>query len=270
MKDFILCQNKQSEVPFFPGPGQDPVYSLEELCFYMHGHLFLLEEAFFSDELIGWLHEKLNLGSLSSSLRDMKAAGKDPTELTEKIFSFSGIYDREELNELHHMIISLQDKSAVERQIIYADYLLSQKEYREALSVYLELQKDGRFLQMSEDLQKWTIYHTGVIYARFLLFAEAKEQFLELYRKYEDERGLQAYLMLKTVVARENIPFSEDENIISEDEELEALSDRVDTLIKNADYQTARENAKEVLATCIPKDAWITMLLKKYELVDSL
>lgn len=270
MKDFILCQNKQSEVPFFPTPGQDPVYSLEELCFYMHGHLFLLEEAFFSDDLIAWLQEQLGLTGLSSSLRDMKAAGKDPSELTEKIFFQSGVYDREELAELHHMIVSLQDKSAVERQIIYADYLLSQKNYREALSVYLDLRKDGRFLQMSEDLQKRTIYHTGVIYARFLLFGEASDQFVELYQKYEDERGLQAYLMLKATAEKEQIPFTEVEGIVAEEEEMEALSDRIDSLASDAAFLTARNNAKEVLRSRISKDAWIGMLLKKYELVDSL
>ncbi|MBQ9023072.1 MAG: hypothetical protein IJ108_04055 [Eubacterium sp.] len=270
MKDFILCQNKQADIPFSPVPGLDPVFSLEELCFFMHGHLFLLEEAFFSDDLIIWIQDQLKLTGLASSLRDMKAAGKAPSELTEKIFSYSGIYDREELNELHHMIISLQDKSAVERQIIYADYLLSQKNYREALSVSLDLRKDGRFMQMTEDLQKRTIYHTGVIYARFLLLSEAKDQFLELYQKYEDERGLQAYLMLRAIADKEQIAFAEDESIVPEEEELEALSDRLDTMAKDPAFQTARDNAKEVLASRISKDAWIGMLLKKYTLVDSL
>ena len=108
-----------------------------------------------------------------------------------------------------------------------------------------------------------------MIYARFLLFGEASDQFVELYQKYEDERGLQAYLLLKATAEKEQIPFTDVEGIVAEEEEMEALSDRIDTLASDSAFQTARNNAKEVLQSRISKDAWIGMLLKKYEVVDS-
>lgn len=271
MKDFILCQYKQAKIPFAAGAGEEPVYTLEELCFYMQGHLFLLDESFFGEELLSWLQNELGLTALASALRDMKTAEKDISDLIQKVFVFSGLYDREELNELEHMITTLQDKSAVERQVIYGDYLLSRKSYREALSVYLDLQKDGRFLQMSEELQKRVLYHTGVIYARFLLFAEAAGQFLELYRKYDDRKGLESWLMLKAVAAHANLPFDDDAQDVSyETEDLEAQSERLDRLSEDPASAGTQDTAREALSTQMSKDAWIRMLLKKYELVDSL
>ena len=75
--------------------------------------------------------------------------------------------------------------------------------------------------------------------------------------------------MLKATAEKEQIPFTDVEGILVEEDEMEALSDRIDSLALDGAFQTARRNAKEVLQSHISKDAWIGMLLKKYEVVDS-
>lgn len=271
MKDFILCRQQITGAPFFPGAHQEALYTLEELNYYMQGHLFLLDEEFFSDDLFSWIQNDLDMPALASSLRGMKIAQCEVSDMTRKVFDASGLYDREELSRLNEMIVTLQDKSAVERQVIYGDYLLSEKEYREALSVYLDLKKDGRFSQMSEALQKRVIYHTGVIYARFLLFSEAYDHFSELWEQYEDAKGQEAICMLMTIAKQEGIAFSPDpEHFMPDDEDMEAAEEKLDRLMKDPAQRTAQNQVKDALAESQKKDAWIQLLFKKYNLVDSL
>ena len=54
---FILCQGDLAKEPYIIPISEVPVYSLEELCYYMYHNIYTVTEGFFDENLeIGRAH----------------------------------------------------------------------------------------------------------------------------------------------------------------------------------------------------------------------
>ena len=53
MGELILCSHPIAAMPYYIDNISLNVYSLEELCYYIENHLYLIEADFMSEELCG-------------------------------------------------------------------------------------------------------------------------------------------------------------------------------------------------------------------------
>ena len=54
MGELILCSHPIAAMPYYIDNISLNVYSLEELCYYIENHLYLIEADFMSEELCLW------------------------------------------------------------------------------------------------------------------------------------------------------------------------------------------------------------------------
>ena len=59
MGELILCNRKETDVPYYLEQNMINIYSLEELNWYILNHTEYLDDSFVSDDLISWIAEEL-------------------------------------------------------------------------------------------------------------------------------------------------------------------------------------------------------------------
>ena len=58
MGELILCNRKETDVPYYLEQNMINIYSLEELNWYILNHTEYLDDSFVSDDLISWIAEE--------------------------------------------------------------------------------------------------------------------------------------------------------------------------------------------------------------------
>lgn len=192
MGELLLCNRPIAAMPYYIEALSLNIYSLEELCYVMEHHLFLLDEAFFDDELILWIEREVGEGELAENLRQSNRKELGVTKLVELILKATGYLDYQTESRMISQIKEMQHKSVFERRKMRADRYVENKKYINALLEY------RRILQMEEECKKnpvvcGNIWHNqGTVFARLFLFKEAKECFETAYKYHMNLESIYA------------------------------------------------------------------------------
>ena len=69
MGSIILCHKKKARRPYEITRVHRKIYTIEELCFFLCNHLYLIDYTIMNEQLCDWLEEELELTELADSLR---------------------------------------------------------------------------------------------------------------------------------------------------------------------------------------------------------
>lgn len=182
MGALLLCNRPIAAMPYYIEALSLNIYSLEELCYVIEHHPFLLDEGFFDDELILWIEREVGEGELAEGLRQSLRKEQGITKLVESILNATGYLSYETGMRILSQIREMQHKTVFERRKMRADRYVENKKYINALLEY------RRILQMEDECKKnpvvcGNIWHNqGTVFARLFLFREAKECFEKAYQ----------------------------------------------------------------------------------------
>ena len=182
MGELLLCNHSIAAMPYYIEAISLNIYSLEELCYVIEHHTFLMEEGFFEEDLLVWIERELGAKKLSEELRLALDKETGVIKLVEMILNETGYLPYSAALEVISQIREMQHKTVFERRKIRADRYAENRKYISALSEY------RRILQMEEECRKnpvvcGNIWHNqGTVFARLFLFREAKECFEKAYQ----------------------------------------------------------------------------------------
>lgn len=192
MGELILCNAPIAAVPYYMEALSLNLYSLEELCYVMQHHSFLLDEEIFDEELLRWLGEEAGEKVLAGNLRQIIEKKQSFFDLAECIFQATGYLSDIEKRQILEQIKQGENKSVFERRKMRADRYAESGKYASALKEYRGI------LQMEEDCRKnpvmcGNIWHNqGVIFTRFFLYKEAKKCFETAYKHHMNLESIRA------------------------------------------------------------------------------
>ena len=84
---FDLCMEKKAEHPFFIESIGIRIYTIEELCWFLHNNLYLIDRNVTSAALAAWIRDELGLKSLARKLMDaVERPDKDASYFIVPIF----------------------------------------------------------------------------------------------------------------------------------------------------------------------------------------
>ena len=72
MGKIILCTGKQASEPYMFMLSNTPVYSIEEMSYYLYTHVYEIEENILDENLILWVQNELNMQELAEKLTKLK------------------------------------------------------------------------------------------------------------------------------------------------------------------------------------------------------
>lgn len=246
MGALLLCSGPIAAMPYYIEALSLNIYSLEELCYVIEHHLFLIDEEFLGEELIVWLEQETGNIELAENLRQARKKKLSVTSLAELIFKSAGYLDYETEVKVIRQIRELQYKSVFERRKLRADRYVENQKYANALLEYRKI------LQMEEECRKnpvlcGNIWHNqGTVLARLFLFDEARKCFETAYKHHMKIESIYAaiaacmclkeesevqYLARKYKIEKQEVEeLREKWNGINDSEEIAAMAAQIDDI----------------------------------------
>uniref|UniRef100_I5ASV1 Tetratricopeptide repeat protein n=1 Tax=Eubacterium cellulosolvens (strain ATCC 43171 / JCM 9499 / 6) TaxID=633697 RepID=I5ASV1_EUBC6 len=196
MSNAILCQVKRAENPYYIREVDLRIYSVEELCFFIDKNLPLVDEEFFSEELIDWLAKELKLRRLVQTMErirqeepDNAVAGQILAVNQELSWLYAG--DKEKLKRNIEEVFALP---ILERRVRRADILVGYQKYAKAIEAYKAILADGKVENPGQILTGRIYHNTGIAYSRLFQFDEASSCLKKAYDLLHTLESLKDYL----------------------------------------------------------------------------
>lgn len=230
MSGLILCGQTRAEKPYFIKTLGKGIASLEELCFFLYHHTYLLDERMMEQEFINWLKTELSLPQLAEEL--LAAGQKGIEAFAVHILKSVQYRTQEEIAAYENELKSLKEASPLERAKKRADYLAVNRNYNKAIWEYRKILKQENNM---DSLCRSNIFHNlGVAYGKMFDFSQSSECFLEAFCLSPNLESLKQYKL----VIRLSENDLEEAEISKEFPLAETLNQQLEEEIKN----TVEEN----------------------------
>lgn len=194
MGSLILCHKKKARQPYEITRIHRKIYTIEELCYYLCNHLYLLDHTIVNDVLCDWLENELEMKTLAEDLRALLKQNSSVEQFVITILANSSIYTTAELNFIQSILDRLKNQKPIEKEKYKADNLLKSGSVKSAIMVYLSIIHGER----DEDVEG-TFYGKvygclGTAYGRLFLYEQAAKMYEAAFQICEEESMLKAYL----------------------------------------------------------------------------
>ncbi|HHU72886.1 MAG TPA: hypothetical protein GXZ21_12775 [Clostridiales bacterium] len=194
MGNLILCSGERTSRPYVFPSSNFRIYSIEELCYYLYNHVYLIEESLITDSLIDWIGTELKLTERSQKLKNMKEQGADIKTIVTCILCSCDYYNEGEIKDILKVLDTIIGMPLVKRNIIRATEFLKNKKYLESLRAYeLILSSEGATDLTSEEYGS-ILHNMGVALVNTKGLSSASELFLRAYERNQREESLKQYL----------------------------------------------------------------------------
>lgn len=197
----LLCVGKYAVNPFYFEKACVRVYSMEELCYYLHENAFLLETDLVSRKLVKWIDEECELAELANSLYSYVNAAVSVKAFAAAILEYVGFYPKEEIAVVERALRENAGLTNFEKKKARADFLLEKKKYVEAMTSYHDL-----ILQINQEETgfKAKIFHNyAVCLVRMFMFSRAGEYFMKAYELGGNPESYREYLAIRKIQMKE-------------------------------------------------------------------
>ncbi len=193
MENMILCNGKYAKTPYFLEEENIHLYSIEEVCYYLYKNAFLLQEDFFSDELLAWIKEELDLPEWADTIKKLLEQEKGMLRSIEFLFQITGYYSQREYEKVQNVRQKSNHLTVIERKKIRGDSYCKKQRYEKAILEYEEI------LEETEECQvkfRAKLYHNiGVCQARLFCYEQAAKAFLDAFHIYPNTESYVQYLL---------------------------------------------------------------------------
>lgn len=194
MSSLILCHKKKAKQPYDVAQIQRKIYTIEELCYYLCNHLYLVDYTIMNEKLCDWLDEELELGELADNLRHLLEQNGTVEQFVITILAYSSIYTTGELSQIQDVLDRLKNQKPLEKQKYKADNLLTSGSVKSAIMVYQAILYGERDESLEGKFYGKVYGCLGAAYGRLFLYEEAARMYQAAFQICEEKSMLKAYL----------------------------------------------------------------------------
>jgi len=194
MGSIILCHKKKAKQPYEISRIHRKIYTMEELCYYMCNHLYLIDYTIMNEKLCDWLGEELELQELAGNLRQILQQHGSVEQFIVTILAHSSIYTTAELKEIQSVLEKLKNQKPVEKQKYKADNLLQSGVLKSAILIYQSILYGKEDDSVDKKFYGRVYACLGCAYGRLFLYKESAKMYEAAYQICEEESMLKAYI----------------------------------------------------------------------------
>lgn len=168
MGELLFCHEPIAALPYYVEGAGINLYSMEELCYYIAGNTYLLDESFMSEELCTWVEHQMGLFALAAQLRDIRSL----SQFVQTILVQTGYHTPKETEEIVLTVRQMEEKTDFECRKLRADRLMENGKYIGSIHEYRRLLNTEEAKHAGPVVG--AIWHNlGTAHARLFLFQEA-------------------------------------------------------------------------------------------------
>jgi hypothetical protein len=191
---FDLCSTRIAERPYYIASIGTKIYTIEELCWFLHHNLCLIDQSIACGELVDWVRDELGLKSLARKLSDaLERPDHDVSYFVLPIFQEIGYLLPGESRRVREELTRVQVQPEEQRTKTQADYLVKGGRLQAAMVLYRRILDHRSAGKLGAPFYASVWNNLGCALARQFCFKEAADAFLngwqtspsrELMRKY--------------------------------------------------------------------------------------
>lgn len=194
MGSLILCHKKKAKQPYEITRIHRRIYTIEELCYYLCNHLYLIDYTIMNTQLCDWLEEELELTELAQNLKDSLQQHCSVEQFVLMILADASIYTTTELTRIRNVLERLKNQKPIEKKKYKADNLLESGAVKSAVIIYRSI-IDGEHDETVDGRFYGRVYGClGAAYGQMFLYEEAAKMYESAFQICEEESMLKAYI----------------------------------------------------------------------------
>ena len=194
MGSIILCHKKKAKRPYEITRIHRKIYTIEELCYFLCNHLYLIDHTIMNEHLCEWLEEELELTELANNLRQHLEQCASMQQFVVTILAYSSIYTTAELKHVQNVLDKLKNQKPVEKQKFKADNLLANGALKPAILIYQSILQGETDETVDKKFYGRVYACLGSAYGKMFLYEEAAKMYEAAFQICEEESMLKAYL----------------------------------------------------------------------------
>ena len=194
MAGVIICTGRYAKIPFICDGDGIKIYSAEELCYYLHENAENITFDFFSDRLINFIKDELELDELHIVLKRLIAEREKVKVLISAVLSVSDYYTSEEITDICRQLEQLESLNSSQKLKRHADYLLKCKMYKAARSEYLAAVSDDGASKLDGQEYGEVLHNLAVLDIMAGDINAAAVKFREAFERNKNIESLKQYL----------------------------------------------------------------------------
>ncbi len=239
MSKLILCSGARTKIPYgFVSTGIK-VYSIEELCYYIFHHIYMIDEEIYSDALIDWIQTELKLTERAEKLRQLKAQNADVKTMVTFILCSADYYSELEIKGLLKKLDDIIGMPKVKRSCIKADNSLAEGQYTEAAAEYEKLLNSAEAKELDPEDYGDILHNLAIAKVHTVGLKEAAQLMLEAYERNRREESLIQYLSALQLLGYEVLYREKLEEYQVSDEVRKSLDQLMDQIREKAEQSQA-------------------------------
>lgn len=247
MSSLILCHKKKARHAYEIARIHRRIYTIEELCYYLCNHLYLVDYTIMNENLCDWLSEELELTELSDSLKELLEQDASIEQFVITILVYSSIYTTAEISRIQDVLDRLKNQRPIEKQKYKADTLLESGSVKSAIMAYQEIIHGERDEGIDGKFYGKVYACLGAAYGRLFLYEEAARMYEAAFQICEEQSMLKAYLYAcrKYMSGEEYVSLLQKSSIYQTvDSELGAAIAEIEGRVQVLQYEDTLENWK--------------------------
>ncbi len=194
MGKLILCNGSRTKRPYIFQNSGCRVYSIEELCYYINSHIYFIDEAAISYELIDWIKTELGLVSRAEKLKLLKDRKADLKTLVAAVLCSADYYTESEIKKLIQVIDEMDGLPPIKKSCIRANSYLGNHWYNEASGEFERILNSEEADSMTPEDYGDILHNLAIARLHSKGLAEASETFRQAYERNRREESLRQYL----------------------------------------------------------------------------
>ena len=191
---FDLCQVRLASKPYFIKNINTNIYSIEELCYYLYGNVYLIDETIVNEGLCDWIREELDLKRLGRNLSDQLEKGSGIAAFVMPIFREIGYLSPKQMKAYQEALGRLEVQPEDARAKLKGDYLVGSGMFQAAVNEYrriLDRQGPGGGGAAFYS-EIWN--NLGCAFARMFRFEQAADCFRKAWKLSRTKETLRKYV----------------------------------------------------------------------------
>ena len=191
---YDLCRVKTADEPFYLENISTNIYSIEELCFFLHEKVYLVDETVMNEKLCDWVRDSLGLKKLAKQLADLLDKESGVAAFVMPVFREIGYLAPGQMRSFQESLNKIEVQPEEIRHKLKGDYFVRSGMFGNAVNEYLQIldkQGEGNSRTVFYS-QVWN--NLGCAFARMFRFEDAADCFRKAWMLVHTKETLRKYV----------------------------------------------------------------------------
>lgn len=223
MGKMILCSGRRTSRPYIFTETDFPAYSIEEVCYFFHHYIYLIDENTINDKFADWMDIELGLTERAERLRELLKCKGDMKTLVAVILCSSDYFTEQEVKSVLKMVDDIIGMTPIQRRCLKANQYITNHRYRHAIHDYEQIIDLDEVKELTPGEYGTILHNLAVAKSHMSGIEEAKDLFYQAYLRNQRTESLEQYFYCMCLAGKSDLA----KNIVEESPEHQSLWDGV-------------------------------------------